>query len=71
MKIPLGAVLRRIVRPDSWLGRILGLTQGTSIKVGGHDILLSEDQRGGATAPRTGLDRPAKFEPPKFGGPRR
>lgn len=68
MKIPLGDILRRLKLPG-WLRAVLGAVQGTSVKVGGHDILLDEDA--GATSPRTGLDQPHRMEPPKFGGPRR
>jgi hypothetical protein len=66
MAIPLGDVLRSIVSPTSFFGRLLAKLKGVKVTTpGGREILLNEDQ--GATAPRTGLDQPHKFEPPSFG----
>jgi len=42
MRIPLGDWLRKIVNPKSWLGKILGISKGHTVSVGGHDIGLSE-----------------------------
>lgn len=42
MRIPLGDFLRKIVKPTSWLGKILGITKGHTVSVGGHDIGLSQ-----------------------------
>jgi hypothetical protein len=63
MAIPVGDILRSFVNPNSFFGRILAKLKGVKvITPGGREILLNEGQ--GATAPRTGLDQPHKFEPP-------
>lgn len=71
--IPVGPALRILARflPKrwAWVQSILRLGEGKSVELGGAEILL--DQTSGAAPPRTGLDSPAKFEPPQFGGPRR
>jgi hypothetical protein len=73
--IPVGDILRAIVKPGSWLGRLLSKTKGIKITTpGGTDILLDEGHGyGGGSLPpkRTGLDQPAKFGPPSIGGGRR
>lgn len=76
MAIPVGDILRAFVNPNSWFGRILAKLKGAKITTpGGTEILLDKDQRGdvygGATPPRTGLDRPAPFNPPDLTGGRR
>lgn len=65
--LPVGDAVRRMKLPG-WLRWVMNLVKGTRIQAGPVDILL--DQHGGATPPRTGLDQPAKFEPPKIGGRR-
>ena len=65
-EIPVGDVLRKIDKLPGWLKWILNLTKGIRITKGGTTIVLSE--RDGATPPRTGLDQPAKFNPPQAGG---
>lgn len=64
-EIPLGDVVRSQKLP-SWLRWIMNLVKGVRITRGGTTIVLSE--KDGATPPRTGLDRPAKFEPPDIAG---
>lgn len=64
-EIPVGDVLRSVVK-RGWLRKILDLLKGVRITRGGTTIVLSE--REGATPPRTGLDKPAKFEPPDIAG---
>lgn len=64
-EIPVGDVLRSVVK-RGWLRKILDLFKGVRITRGGTTIVLSE--REGATPPRTGLDKPAKFEPPDIAG---
>jgi hypothetical protein len=69
MAIPVGDILRSFVSPTSLFGRLLAKLKGVKVTTpGGREILLNEGQ--GATAPRTGLDQPHKFEPPQFGGRR-
>ena len=52
----------------NWLSKVFGVLGKIT------DVLLKGRQAGlwseksGATPPRTGLDQPAKFEPPKVGG---
>lgn len=64
-EIPVGDVLRSVVK-RGWLRKILDLLKGVRITRGGTTIVLSE--KDGATPPRTGLDQPAKFEPPNLSG---
>jgi len=61
-KIPVGDIIRSFKLP-LWLRSIMNLVKGIQITRGGTTIVLSE--RDGATPPRTGLDQPHKFEPPK------
>lgn len=61
--LPVGDVLRAFIK-GGWLGRLLGALKGTSIKRGDWEIQL--DEKPGATPPRTGLDQPAEFKPPKM-----
>lgn len=65
--IPVGDVVRQFNIPG-WLRWLLNLVKGAKIHAGPVDIQLDQGQ--GATPPKTGLDQPAKFEPPKMGGPR-
>ena len=51
MRFPVGDWLRKIVNPKSWLGKILGVTKGHSVSVGGHDIGLSEGHGPGISKP--------------------
>ena len=41
MRFPLGDILRTIVNPKSWLGKILKITKGSKVTLGDHDILLN------------------------------
>ena len=65
--IPAGDIVRSLKLPG-WLRWVMNLVKGVRVQAGPVDILLDKDQ--GATPPRTGLDRPAKFQPPKPGGSR-
>lgn len=67
-EIPVGDVLRKIDKLPSWLKWILNLVRGVRITKGGTTIVLDEKHGSGATPPRTGLDQPAPFNPPKSGG---
>jgi hypothetical protein len=68
--VPVGDILRAIIPTNwKWVRRALEMVRGLQITRGGTTIVLSE--RDGATPPRTGLDQPAKVEPPPIGGPRR
>lgn len=61
MKFPLGDILRLIVKPASFLGRILSKTKGVSVKVGGHEIGLDQGH-GPSSGP---LERPHQPGPPR------
>lgn len=61
--IPAGDIVRSLKLPG-WLRWIMNLVKGVRVQAGPVDILLDKDH-GGATPPRTGLDQPAKVEPPK------
>lgn len=63
--IPAGAIVRSLRLPG-WLRWVLNLVRGVRVQAGPVDLLL--DQHDGATPPKTGLDQPAKFQPPKPGG---
>ena len=63
--IPAGDIVRGLKIPG-WLRAILNFVKGVRVHAGPVDILL--DQRDGATPPRTGLDQPHKFDPPRSGG---
>lgn len=64
-EIPVGDVVRSFKLPG-WLRWVMNLVKGVRITRGGTTIVLSE--KDGATPPRTGLDKPAKFEPPDIAG---
>lgn len=64
-EIPVGDVVRSFKLPG-WLRWVMNLVKGVRITRGGTTIVLSE--KDGATPPRTGLDQPAKFEPPDIAG---
>jgi hypothetical protein len=64
-EIPVGDVVRSLKLPG-WLRWVMNAVKGLRITRGGTTIVLNEGH--GATPPRTGLDRPAKVEPPKTGG---
>lgn len=70
MGIPLGDWLRSIINPNSWLGRILGLTKGLSVTVGRTQIDL--DQKPGALpaggAPLDSTPHAPGPSGPPFGG---
>lgn len=66
--VPLGDAVRKLSLPG-WLRTILNFLKGTRIQAGPVDILL--DKEHGAMPPRTGLDQPGTFNPPRIGGPRR
>ncbi len=57
MRIPLGDWLRKIVNPNSWLGRVLRLTKGESVTFRGLEIGLDEN-------PTIGSRPGARFEKP-------
>jgi len=61
-EIPVGDIVRSFKLPG-WLRSIMNLVKGIRITKGRTTIVLSE--RDGATPPRTGLDQPHKFGPPK------
>lgn len=61
MRIPLGDWLRKIVNPKSWLGKILGISKGHTVSVGGHDIGLSEGH--GPTGAGGPFNTPSKPKP--------
>jgi hypothetical protein len=44
-EIPVGDVLRSIVPPQSWFGRVLAMLKGIVIRVRGVNIALDEDGR--------------------------
>jgi hypothetical protein len=71
IQIPLGDALRKWAKAPAWLRVLLEFVRGRKVEVGGAEILLDQDAAGGATPPRTGLDRPHRIEPPKIVGPRR
>ncbi len=66
MRLPIGDWLRSIVKPNSWLGRILKLTKGKSVTVRGVEIGLSEGQ-GVAKPGESRLDRNPSRPTPPFG----
>ena len=66
-EIPVGDVVRSFRLPG-WLRWVMNAVKGLRITRGGTTIVLNEGH--GATPPRTGLDQPAPFNPPKVGGPR-
>lgn len=63
-EIPVGDVVRSFKLPG-WLRWIMNAVKGLRITRGGTTIVLNEEH--GATPPRTGLDKPAPFNPPKVG----
>lgn len=69
MRIPVGDVLRSLVAPDSFLGRILAALKGITITKGGTTIELDQNP-----SPLEGSrfdSKPHEIEPPAVGGPRR
>lgn len=64
-ELPVGDIVRSLRLPG-WLRWVLNLVKGVRVQAGPVDILLDKEQ--GATPPRTGLDQPAKFEPPRSHG---
>lgn len=69
MDIPVGDVLRSLVKPDSFLGRLLARLCGVKIQAGDKTILLNE----GASPLRGSKfdSKPHRIEPPRVGGPLR
>lgn len=65
-EIPVGDVVRSFKLPG-WLRWVMNLVKGVRITRGGTTIVLSEKD-GAMPPPRTGLDKPAKFEPPDIAG---
>jgi hypothetical protein len=51
MGVPVGDVLRSFVNPKSWLGRILAMLKGVTVKVGGVDVNLNQGPGIGQTGP--------------------
>ena len=64
MKFPLGDIIRAIVSPKSWLGKIFSRTKGISV----GDIALNEGA-GPAKAGESRFDStPHRPAPPRTGG---
>lgn len=60
--LPVGDALRAVIK-GGILRKILDFLRGWKFRAGPVNVQMS--QKHGATPPRTGLDQPAPFNPPK------